>query len=107
MARLDIAEKRLPQDGRIEIRFDDRGEPKELDVRVSVPADAVWREDRAAAPRLCSELRLEMSGLGFEAEPLGHAGGGDSLCTTWGMVLVTGPTGSGKTSTLYSCIPPG
>ena len=51
MAKLDIAEKRLPQDGRIKIRFSDNGGTKEIDFRVSVPADAVRREDRHASAR--------------------------------------------------------
>ena len=51
MSKLDIAEKRLPQDGRIKIRFNESGEPKEIDFRVSVPADALRREDRHAAAR--------------------------------------------------------
>ena len=51
MAKLDIAEKRLPQDGRIKLRFSDNGTSKEIDFRVSLPADAVRREDRHASPR--------------------------------------------------------
>ena len=51
MAKLDIAEKRLPQDGRIKIRFGDNGATKEIDFRVSMPADALRREDRAPPPR--------------------------------------------------------
>ena len=51
MAKLDIAEKRLPQDGRIKIRFADNGQTKEIDFRVSVPADALRREDRHASAR--------------------------------------------------------
>ena len=51
MSKLDIAEKRLPQDGRIKIRFNESGVPKEIDFRVSVPADALRREDRDASSR--------------------------------------------------------
>ena len=49
MAKLDIAEKRLPQDGRIKIRYQDGGKMKEIDFRVSCAADALRREDRACA----------------------------------------------------------
>ena len=101
MAKLDIAEKRLPQDGRIKIRFaDERGDQGDRLPRL-VPADALRREDRAASARQGQadarhdEARLRAESLAkFET----------AIDKPWGMVLVTGPTGSGKTNTLYSAI---
>ena len=82
MSKLDIAEKRLPQDGRIKIRFNENGEPKEIDFRVSVPADALRREDRHASARQGQadarhdEARLRAESLAkFETailQPVGH-----------------------------------
>ena len=90
MAKLDIAEKRLPQDGRIKIRFNESGVPKEIDFRVSV------------LPTLFGEKIVDMTKLGFEPESLAKFEA--AILRPWGMVLVTGPTGSGKTNTLYSSI---
>src|SRR6059036_1823148 len=89
MSKLDIAEKRLPQDGRIKIRFNEAGVPKEIDFRVSV------------LPTLFGE-KIVMTRLGFEPESLAKFEA--AIIRPWGMVLVTGPTGSGKTNTLYSSI---
>src|SRR6266516_2572407 len=94
MAKLDIAEKRLPQDGRIMIKYKAEGKKKELDFRVST------------VPTLYGEkivLRLlDMTKLGFEQESLTKFE--RSILKPYGMVLVTGPTGSGKTNTLYSSV---
>src|SRR6188508_583819 len=101
MSKLDIAEKRLPQDGRIKIRFQDDGRQKEIDFRVSC-LPTLFGEKIVMRLLDSSKLMLDMTKLGFEAESLQrfeHA-----ISKPWGMVLVTGPTGSGKTNTLYSSI---
>ena len=101
MSKLDIAEKRLPQDGRIKIRFADNGQTKEIDFRVSC-LPTLFGEKIVLRLLDKDKLMLDMTKLGFESEALQkleHA-----ISKPWGMVLVTGPTGSGKTNTLYSSI---
>ncbi|MBI1874270.1 MAG: type IV-A pilus assembly ATPase PilB [Acidobacteria bacterium] len=101
MAKLDIAEKRLPQDGRIKLRYNDHGQSKEIDFRVSC-LPTLFGEKIVLRLLDKDKLMLDMTKLGFEPEPLArfeHA-----ISKPWGMVLVTGPTGSGKTNTLYSSI---
>jgi type IV pilus assembly protein PilB len=101
MAKLDIAEKRLPQDGRIKIRFNDQGQSKEIDFRVSV-LPTLFGEKIVMRLLDRDKLMLDMTKLGFEPEPLSRFEA--AIQKPWGMVLVTGPTGSGKTNTLYSSI---
>src|SRR5688572_24483789 len=101
MARLDIAEKRLPQDGRIKARFVDRGRNRDIDFRVSV-LPTLFGEKIVMRLLDPEGLKLDMAKLGFEAEALGRFD--RSIRKPWGMVLVTGPTGSGKTNTLYSSL---
>jgi len=101
MSKLDIAEKRLPQDGRIKIRYNDQGRSKELDFRVSV-LPTLFGEKIVLRLLDRDKLMLDMTGLGFEPEPLARFEA--AIQRPWGMVLVTGPTGSGKTNTLYSSI---
>jgi type IV pilus assembly protein PilB len=101
MARLDIAEKRLPQDGRIKIRFSENGSSKEIDFRVSV-LPTLFGEKIVMRLLDKDKLMLDMTKLGFEAESLTKFE--RAILRPWGMVLVTGPTGSGKTNTLYSSI---
>jgi type IV pilus assembly protein PilB len=101
MAKLDIAEKRLPQDGRIKIRYNDQGQSKEIDFRVSV-LPTLFGEKIVMRLLDRDKLMLDMTKLGFEAEPLARYEA--AIQKPWGMVLVTGPTGSGKTNTLYSSI---
>ncbi len=101
MAKLDIAEKRLPQDGRIKIRFNDAGRAKEIDFRVS-SLPTLFGEKIVLRLLDRDKLMLDMTKLGFEAEALARFE--DAIARPWGMVLVTGPTGSGKTNTLYSSI---
>ncbi len=101
MAKLDIAEKRLPQDGRIKIRFSDHGLPKEIDFRVSC-LPTLFGEKIVMRLLDKDKLMLDMTKLGFEAESLVKYE--SAIARPWGMVLVTGPTGSGKTNTLYSSI---
>jgi type IV pilus assembly protein PilB len=101
MAKLDIAEKRLPQDGRIKIRFDDNGTTKEIDFRVSC-LPTLFGEKIVLRLLDKDKLMLDMTKLGFEPESLQKLE--VAISKPWGMVLVTGPTGSGKTNTLYSSI---
>lgn len=102
MAELDIAEKRVPQDGRFKIRMPD----KTIDFRVSImPSihgeDAVIRIlDKKSISEQFSELRLDI--LGFENNDLDKFR--KYIRKPYGMVLVTGPTGSGKTTTLYAAL---
>ncbi|HEX7139928.1 MAG TPA: ATPase, T2SS/T4P/T4SS family, partial [Vicinamibacterales bacterium] len=99
MSKLDIAEKRLPQDGRIKIRFSDNGQQKEIDFRVSV-LPTLFGEKIVMRLLDKDKLMLDMTKLGFEPESLRKLE--TAISKPWGMVLVTGPTGSGKTNTLYS-----
>ena len=101
MAKLDIAEKRLPQDGRIKIRFADAGQTKEIDFRVSC-LPTLFGEKIVLRLLDKSKLMLDMTKLGFESDSLRKLE--TAIGKPWGMVLVTGPTGSGKTNTLYSSI---
>jgi type IV pilus assembly protein PilB len=101
MSKLDIAEKRLPQDGRIKIRYNESGEPKEIDFRVSV-LPTLFGEKIVLRLLDKDKLMLDMTKLGFEPESLIKLEA--AIARPWGMVLVTGPTGSGKTNTLYSSI---
>jgi type IV pilus assembly protein PilB len=101
MAKLDISEKRLPQDGRIMIKMMHNGKKKQLDFRVSVLP--TLHGEKVVMRLLDKEnLRLDMTKLGFEPESLEKLQ--KAIFKPYGMVLVTGPTGSGKTNTLYSSI---
>ena len=101
MARLDIAEKRLPQDGRIKIRVRLDNRSRELDFRVST-LPTIFGEKMVLRLLDKENLRLDMTQLGFEPQSLDKFK--RNIARPYGMVLVTGPTGSGKTSTLYSAI---
>jgi type IV pilus assembly protein PilB len=101
MSKLDIAEKRLPQDGRIKIRFAVDGATKEIDFRVSC-LPTLFGEKIVLRLLDKDKLMLDMTKLGFETESLKKLE--IAIGKPWGMVLVTGPTGSGKTNTLYSSI---
>jgi len=98
MARLDIAERRLPQDGRIKLRL---GKKKEIDFRVSV-LPCLFGEKTVLRILDKANLQVDLTKLGFEEESLKKFM--DSLEKPYGMILVTGPTGSGKTTTLYSAL---
>jgi type IV pilus assembly protein PilB len=98
MASLDIAERRLPQDGRIKLKI---GKDKEMDFRVSC-LPTLYGEKIVMRLLDKSQLQLDMTKLGFEAKPL--ADFKEAIAKPYGMVLVTGPTGSGKTTTLYSAL---
>lgn len=98
MAHLDISERRLPQDGRIKLKF---GENKEIDFRVST-LPTLWGEKIVLRLLDKSNLQLELTKLGFaEKQLLDFL---DAIERPYGMILVTGPTGSGKTTTLYSAL---
>jgi len=101
MAKLDIAEKRLPQDGRIMIKYKADGKKKELDFRVST-VPTLFGEKIVLRLLDKENLRLDMTKLGFEVESLKKFE--RNILRPYGMVLVTGPTGSGKTNTLYSAV---
>ncbi|HUK51803.1 MAG TPA: type IV-A pilus assembly ATPase PilB [Candidatus Binatia bacterium] len=101
MAKLDISEKRLPQDGRIMIKFSKDGRKKELDFRVST-VPTLYGEKIVMRLLDKENLRLDMTKLGFEQESLSKFE--RNILRPYGMVLVTGPTGSGKTNTLYSSV---
>ena len=98
MANLDIAEHRIPQDGRIKIKIKDG---REMDFRVSV-LPCVFGEKVVMRLLDKSNLQLDMTKLGFEEEQLKQFK--EAIYQPYGMVLVTGPTGSGKTTTLYSAL---
>ncbi len=101
LAKLDIAEKRLPQDGRIKLKAKIEGRMRELDFRVSVLP--TLHGEKVVMRLLDKEqLRLDMTKLGFEKSSLKKFE--DNILKPYGMVLVTGPTGSGKTNTLYSAL---
>lgn len=97
MARLDIAERRLPQDGRIKLKAKGR----EMDFRVSV-LPTLFGEKVVLRLLDKSGLQLDMTKLGFEELQYKHFR--EAIYQPFGMVLVTGPTGSGKTTTLYSAL---
>ena len=98
MAELDIAERRLPQDGRIRMVM---GHKKEVDFRVSV-LPCLFGEKIVLRILDKGALKLSLDAIGFEAKPLAHFR--EAINQPWGMVLVTGPTGSGKSTTLYSAL---
>src|SRR5512139_1665029 len=101
MAKLDIAEKRLPQDGRIKIKMRVEDRSRDLDFRVSV-LPTLWGEKIVMRLLDKSKLMLDMTKLGFEQGSLDRFK--NAISKPYGIVLVTGPTGSGKTNTLYSAI---
>ncbi|RJQ46253.1 MAG: type IV-A pilus assembly ATPase PilB [Nitrospiraceae bacterium] len=97
MSELDIAERRLPQDGRIKLKIKDKG----VDLRVST-LPTLFGEKIVMRILDKSNLSLELTKLGFEEKALKDFN--EAICSPYGMVLVTGPTGSGKTTTLYSAL---
>ncbi len=101
LTKMDIAEKRLPQDGRIKIQMKLAGRMKNLDIRVST-TPTIFGEKVVMRLLDREGLMLDMAKLGFEPESLRKFE--EAIFKPWGMILVTGPTGSGKTNTLYSAI---
>ena len=98
MSQLDIAERRLPQDGRIKLKL---GKGREMDYRVSC-LPTLFGEKIVLRLLDKGALQLDMTKLGFEPKPLAHFK--SAIKKPYGMVLVTGPTGSGKTTSLYSAL---
>ncbi|MFZ5475772.1 MAG: type IV-A pilus assembly ATPase PilB [Myxococcota bacterium] len=98
MSNLDIAERRLPQDGRIKLKM---GRGKEMDFRVSI-LPVLWGEKIVMRLLDKSNLQLDMTKLGFEEKVLRDFK--EAIDKPYGMILITGPTGSGKTTTLYSTL---
>ncbi|MGD8858389.1 MAG: type IV-A pilus assembly ATPase PilB [Myxococcales bacterium] len=98
MSSLDIAERRLPQDGRIKLKL---GKGREMDFRVNC-LPTMWGEKICMRLLDKSNLQLDMTKLGFGQKALEDFK--DAIHKPFGMVLVTGPTGSGKTTTLYSAL---
>ena len=98
MSELDIAERRLPQDGRIKMKL---GKGKSMDMRVSV-LPTLFGEKIVLRLLDQSNLQLDMTKLGFEAKMLEKVT--EAIHQPYGLILVTGPTGSGKTTTLYSAL---
>ena len=98
MSMLDIAERRLPQDGRIKLKL---GKAREMDFRVST-LPTLFGEKIVMRLLDRDKLQLDMTKLGFEQEPLDAFQ--ECIHRPYGMCLVTGPTGSGKTTTLYSAL---
>ncbi len=101
MSKLDISEKRLPQDGRIKIKVKIENRARELDFRVST-LPTLFGEKVVLRLLDKDKLMLDMTKLGFEKESLEMFQ--RNISKPYGMVLVTGPTGSGKTNTLYSAL---
>jgi type IV pilus assembly protein PilB len=101
MSKLDISEKRLPQDGRIKIRVKVESRSRELDFRVST-LPTLFGEKVVLRLLDKEKLMLDMTNLGFEPDSLVKFQ--RNISKPYGMVLVTGPTGSGKTNTLYSAL---
>ncbi len=101
MSKLDISEKRLPQDGRIKVKVKVDSRSRELDFRVST-LPTLFGEKVVLRLLDKMNLMLDMTKLGFEPESLVKFQ--RNIAKPYGMVLVTGPTGSGKTNTLYSAL---
>jgi len=98
MARLDVAEKRLPQDGRVKLRLQSG---RELDLRVST-LPTLFGEKVVVRVLDARQVQLDLAALGYEAHDLRQLV--EAIHKPHGMVLVTGPTGSGKTQSLYACL---
>ncbi len=98
MSKLDIAERRLPQDGRIKLKL---GKDREIDFRVST-LPCLFGEKVVLRLLDKSNLQIDLTKLGFEQQQLDDFM--DAISKPYGMILVTGPTGSGKTTTLYSAL---
>ena len=98
MSNLDIAERRLTQDGRIKLKM---GGGQELDIRVSV-LPTLFGEKIVMRLLDKSNLQLDMAKLGFDPQALKDFK--DAIYKPYGMILITGPTGSGKSTTLYSAL---
>jgi type IV pilus assembly protein PilB len=102
LSNMDIAEKRLPQDGRIKMKVKlDNGNRKEVDMRISA-LPTIFGEKIVSRLLDKTMLKLDLTELGFEEQSLEIFKA--AIYRPWGIILVTGPTGSGKTNTLYSAV---
>jgi type IV pilus assembly protein PilB len=102
LSNMDIAEKRLPQDGRIKMKVKlENGGRKEVDMRISA-LPTIFGEKIVSRILDREMLKLDLTELGFEEESLEKFQ--EAIRRPWGIILVTGPTGSGKTNTLYSAV---
>jgi type IV pilus assembly protein PilB len=102
LSNMDIAEKRLPQDGRIKMKVKlENGGRKEVDMRISA-LPTIFGEKIVSRILDRQMLKLDLTELGFEEESLEKFQ--QAIYRPWGIILVTGPTGSGKTNTLYSAV---
>jgi type IV pilus assembly protein PilB len=101
VANMNIAEKRLPQDGRLKMRVKLEKGKKDVDMRVS-SLPTIFGEKIVARLLDRENLQIDLTKLGFEPESLETFR--KAIARPWGIILVTGPTGSGKTNTLYSAI---
>jgi type IV pilus assembly protein PilB len=102
LSNMNIAEKRLPQDGRIKMRVRlDKDRRKDVDMRVS-SLPTIFGEKIVSRLLDRENLKIDLTQLGFEPESLETFK--KAIARPWGILLVTGPTGSGKTNTLYSAI---
>jgi type IV pilus assembly protein PilB len=102
LSNMDIAEKRLPQDGRIKMKVKlENGGRKEVDMRISA-LPTIFGEKIVSRILDRQMLKLDLTELGFEEESLEKFR--QAIFRPWGIILVTGPTGSGKTNTLYSAV---
>jgi len=98
LSHLDISERRLPQDGRFKLKF---GKGREIDFRVST-LPAIFGEKVVLRILDKANLKLDLNGIGMEEKAMQEFQ--EALDKPYGMILVTGPTGSGKTTTLYSAL---
>ena len=98
LSRLDIAEKRLPQDGRMKLQL---ASGRELDLRVST-LPTLFGEKLVVRVLDAQQAQLDLAALGYEPQDLQRLK--EAIQRPHGMVLVTGPTGSGKTQSLYACL---
>jgi len=102
LSNMDIAEKRLPQDGRIKMKVKlENGGRKEVDMRISA-LPTIFGEKIVSRILDREMLKLDLTELGFEEDSLEKFQ--EAIRRPWGIILVTGPTGSGKTNTLYSAV---
>ncbi|HIG87788.1 MAG TPA: secretion system protein E [Planctomycetes bacterium] len=97
LASLDIAERHAPQDGKFQIRYEGRS----IDFRLSI-LPVVGGEKSVIRILDVGSLALNLDGMGWEPQSLAHVR--EAISQPYGMMLVTGPTGSGKSTTLYSCV---
>jgi type IV pilus assembly protein PilB len=97
LAKLDIAEKRLPQDGAILVRIDERP----IDIRVSI-IPTIYGEKAVLRILDRGGVTLNLSSMGFDANQLEHVR--KAIFSPYGLVLITGPTGSGKSTSLYAIL---